>query len=466
VFINGEYYGVRWLKSPRTENHLARRYGGSSEDYAIVEGGDQRLRPEWWFGEQYAVDDLREVFALARGGLTDDARFAEFCARIDLDSLVRYYSMQLYLNNQDWPNHNIEMYRYFGDDPSICSKWRFFSHDLEAGWAVWDSRDSMVREDTLRNVLTGGRISQYNATQSSTFLYYLLQREDMQAKFANTFVDLMEDVFSPENIIETLDTLIARIRNEHEYSLRTNFHPDTPWWPTIESNNDSREAIRRYARLRPQNIYASVRQNLGFLQDERFTVNLTVGEGGAALMHSRTVGENQSATGNYFAGTEVIITAMPFPGYVTAGESVIVLRGDTNRDTNISLTFVKCPDYAELSIGAVKATDNDWIEIRNNTSHVLSTKGMYLSDSNSNLHKWDVPSMIIQPGEAVLILGRSNREDSAHKRSRASFNVSFGERVRLVDRDGTVVSLAEVTLMSHEQVQRRGNDGKWRVFEL
>ncbi|MCL1789639.1 MAG: chitobiase/beta-hexosaminidase C-terminal domain-containing protein, partial [Oscillospiraceae bacterium] len=40
VFLNGEYYGVRWLKTPKTENHLRHRYGGVTERFWYMSGGE------------------------------------------------------------------------------------------------------------------------------------------------------------------------------------------------------------------------------------------------------------------------------------------------------------------------------------------------------------------------------------------------------------------------------------------
>jgi hypothetical protein len=271
VFLNGEYYGVAWLKSPRTVNHLSRKYGGKSSGFEIVGGGDNRFIDSWWVGEERAVEDLFDVFELASGGLTDDERFAEFCDRVDLDGLIRYYAMQIYINNQDWPNHNIEMFRYFPtdeekNDPALHEvlrdgKWRFWSHDIEAAWSIWDDGGNMARADTLRDILDGTH--GYNGRHSSTFLYYLLEREDMRERFADTFEELIEGAFSPENVAAVLESLTESIQKEHEYALRMNlFVPDNLWWPSVESVEGSRFGITRFARKRPEVIRESVAGNL------------------------------------------------------------------------------------------------------------------------------------------------------------------------------------------------------------
>jgi hypothetical protein len=129
---------------------------------------------------------------------------------------------------------------------------------------------------------------------------------------------------------------------------------------------------------------------------------------------------------------------------------------------------MRCPDFnenAQLQINVVKATGNGWIEIHNPTDRTLSAKGLYLSDSDNNHQKWALPSIIVRPGETVRVLARNNEVDPALKRARTNFNISFGERLRLVDSEGEVLSLVEVTLMKRDEVQQRQRDGKFAILE-
>jgi len=330
VFLNGEYHGVAWLKTPRTENHLARIFGGDSSNFEIVDGGDNRLIASRWHGEPRAVEDMREVSALAMQGFVGtggDARLEEFAQRVDLDALIRYYAMQIYINNIDWPNHNIEMWRYFPtdeekNDPNLHpylrdGRWRVFAHDLEAAWSIWDDDNQMARDDTLYDILTGTNDRRWNSRQSSAFLYAIVGHSDTRAKLANTFIDLIDGAFAPDNVERTLDELISMFENEHNYAVRTlTINPANRFWPSVQSYRNSHDAIRRFAQIRPQTIHDSIRTNLGFNMNRKFAVDFTTSAGGRAIMNSRPIGEVQTVTGNYFAGTTINITAIPNAGYV------------------------------------------------------------------------------------------------------------------------------------------------------
>jgi hypothetical protein len=327
VFLNGVYYGVAWLKSPRTENHLSRLFGGNSNQFEIIAGGD-RLDNSWWVGNARATNDFQSIHQTARLGFTGasgDTRFERFTLRVDVLDLIRYYAMQIYINNLDWPNHNIELWRYFPtlterNDPNTHpylrdGRWRVFAHDIESAWAIWDNDNRRAYEDTLYHILTGTG-DRWNSGGSSAFLHAFVNFEYTKAILANAFVDLIEGAFAPENVIRTLNDLVTRFEHEHNYALNIDaINPGEEWWPSIHSVADSRDAIRRFAYDRPNVMLQSIHTNLGFHWNERFAVTLTTHANGGAIMNTRIVGENETVTVNYFDGTQIKITAQPNDGY-------------------------------------------------------------------------------------------------------------------------------------------------------
>jgi len=358
VFLNGEYYGPAWLKSPRTPNHLARQLGGESERFEIISGGERLTGSMHWDGPRHIVDDFNRVHILARRGFTGSEgaeNFEEFTQRICLDALILDYAMQIYINNLDWPNHNMEFWRYFPTqeergDPDLHpflrdGRWRVFTHDVESGWGIWDNYDERVQDDTLRDILTGDSPHRWNSGDSSAFLHAMVDFPYTRARLANTFVDLIEYAFAPENVLRVLDDLERQINHELHHGLRANrFRTEDIWWPSPNSVTENRDAIRRFAQYRPDFIFHSIHTNLGFHPSDRFAVTLTVGNGGTAIMNARPVAEGQTVTGHYFTRTTIRITALPRQGYAVdywlvdgtrvEGDSV-----EVNRDSVVGVQF-------------------------------------------------------------------------------------------------------------------------------
>lgn len=74
----------------------------------------------------------------------------------------------------------------------------------------------------------------------------------------------------------------------------------------------------------------------------------------------------------------------------------------------------------------------DWIELYNNTAHVLSLGGAYLTDNPSNPTKWQFPATTVIPAGGYLIVWAD--EDAGQEGLHASFKLSAGgERIWFSD---------------------------------
>jgi len=87
-------------------------------------------------------------------------------------------------------------------------------------------------------------------------------------------------------------------------------------------------------------------------------------------------------------------------------------------------------------------TDNsgkfeDWIELYNTTNFPISTNGLFITDTITNLHKWALPNHIIQPNSYFIIWAD---EDGNQGAEHADFKLSnFGERLILSNSDSTII---------------------------
>jgi hypothetical protein len=503
IFLNGEYYGVRWMKTPRTENHMARRYGANSDNMRILEGSENGYGGNWWEGEEDAIADWRDnVFHYATSTpnrLTDDARWEVFKSRVCIDNMLLYYAFNIYIQNLDWPNHNMEMWRYFPSQAELNNpnlhpylrdrKWRWTPHDIEAAWSA---NGASPTANSIHNYIHGS-MGMPNWQGTSALLRAVLQRPEMRARFANTMIDLIEGVCSPTNVNRTLDDLVGKIGHEHSYSLAAtglrSWSPTDPsgWWTTSAGNVvNQREMIRSFANVRPSAMLgfierpwgATTNSGLGFNQNNRYAVNLTVENGGYAVMNSRIVTE--ASIGNYYSGTTITITAKPYPGYIvdrwevggaSQGSADTI---DVSSASSVRLFFKKCPDFfanGSISIQTVKAQSynsqaSDWLELHNPTGRAVSTRGLYLTESNNTNDKWQLPSFIIPPNQTIRIKTSGNESSDFIKRAQTNFNMGLAERLRLTKSDGSEVKelqRVEISFMRHNDIQRREACGRFKV---
>ncbi|MGN0688297.1 MAG: CotH kinase family protein, partial [Oscillospiraceae bacterium] len=220
VFLNGEYYGYSWLHESYCESYLETRFGGSKEQYGIIENVEvpdiERLREEGEIIEQPMLDYLAMCEYYDKD-LTNDAVFAEFCELVDIENLMQYYCMQIFVGNRDWPGNNFKAFRYYpaeGEELTskyMDGKWRFLFFDVEFCWGLYGNG---FKDRTLSDLLDGSHMS-----GQSKALKALLARKDMQQLYANTMCDLAAYAFSENHIKEVLEELIEISDPEQMYAL-------------------------------------------------------------------------------------------------------------------------------------------------------------------------------------------------------------------------------------------------------
>ena len=87
-------------------------------------------------------------------------------------------------------------------------------------------------------------------------------------------------------------------------------------------------------------------------------------------------------------------------------------------------------------------TDNsgkfeDWIELYNTTNSPISTNGLFITDTITNLQKWDLPNHIIPPNSYFIIWAD---EDGNQGAEHANFKLSnFGEQLILSNSDSSII---------------------------
>ena len=86
---------------------------------------------------------------------------------------------------------------------------------------------------------------------------------------------------------------------------------------------------------------------------------------------------------------------------------------------------------------------SDWIEIYNPTNAAIDLDGWYLTDEANNLTRWRLPSVLIQPGQFVIVFAsgkdRNDPDDELHTSFKLTGNAGF---LALVKPDGETIENA------------------------
>jgi len=447
VFLNSEYYGYSWLHEAYCAGNLESKYGGNKENFRIVGAKELEIESDDPEDEQ-AVADFNKLVALAEKDLTFDLYFNEFCSLVDIDDLMMYYAMQIYIDNKDWPGNNFKAWRYYPSEGEeitseyLDGRWRFLLFDAEYAWGLYGAGYS---DNTLKAVLTGKHMK-----GSSHILRGLLVREDMREKFAATMCELYCGAFSPDHVLETLDKLIEDSDPEQMYALENGYVSN---WANEWTFKDSREQIRDFAKYRPVIVKKNIMSQFGYSGD-LYNVSFRNPNGAKTVIGSRTMTAPESFSTDYFTEVGTDIEALPYDGFAFDHWEINGIEYKETRvridssmaDENSRIVIELYLTRTEKTAGRVCVSeiytsgDGDWIEIYNPTSETVNIRGYHLSDKASQLDKYTIPSIDIPSGEVVMIVTKNNSETSALMKHQANFNLKTGETLYFTDPEMNIIS--------------------------
>ena len=447
VFLNGEYYGFSWLHENYNEDYLATYFGGSKENYEIVSNTENAEE-----GSERALADYSAMYALYDEDMTDDMVFEKLCSLVDIDNLVQYYCMQIFISNKDWPGNNYKAFRYYpAEGEKITSKymdgrWRFMFFDAEFAWSLYGERPSL---NTIKDLLNGTHMS-----GESKVLKALLQREDMRQKFAAVMSDITENAFEANHIKEVLDELCSISDNEQLYALEKGV---TSQWARTKNFEESREQIRNFADVREFVVFRDMFRIFEW-EDERYTVSVTSDDCAVTMLNTQKKKGRGVLTAEYHINCSVPLKAdiadgWEFVRWEINGQScdtpeVTISAAMADSDGRIIAKLItqrKETTDAPVRIQTIcTGKKAGYFVLYNPNSTEVSVGGMYLTDKPEELQRWQLPANTIAPYGELLIVTDNNKTQEALRQLQASFSLKKGETLILSDGEGNIIDSVEV----------------------
>lgn len=465
VFLNGEYYGFSWVHENFNEDYLATYFGGSKENYEIVSNTEY---PEE--GNERGLADFAKVTEYYDKDLTDDKTFAEFCELVDIDNLIQYYCMEVFISNKDWPGNNYKAFRYYADEGEDSSgfrdgKWRFMFFDAEFAWSLYGERPNL---NTLRDLLDGSHMS-----GESKALIALLKRDDIKRKFAATMSDLVAYAFEENHITETLSELCDISDNEQFYALD---HGVTSTWANRGTFAESRQQIRDFAAVRKSSVFGNMYRLFEWESDE-YSVSVTCSQGAVTTLNSQVRKGRGSLWGSYNKEVSVPLSAEIADGWEFLRWEI---NGAEYTEPQIVITSSMADEKGRVSARLIMQKKQltgepvrietictepgaGYIILYNSNSKAASLSGLYLTDKPEKLQRWAIPTVSIPAEGTLLIVTDNNKTQQALHQLQANFSLKKGETLILSDSSGNILDSVEVPQIASGYVYSLQDYGEYRV---
>ncbi|MCR4828204.1 MAG: CotH kinase family protein [Bacteroidales bacterium] len=198
LFLNGEYWGIYFLEEKADEHYIEDRYGIDKDHVDLI--------LNW--GDEVENGNGQEWNALYNwlqtADLTREEDYAYLAARIDVDALLDYMLLQVFILNVDWPSNNARQWSADG------SPWRWIFFDGDAAFSIWKDQSALFSYITCDDPA-----QHYPASPHSTLLFRrLLANETFRKTSIDRFSKLVYHHWGYGHSAPLLDKIADQVGDE------------------------------------------------------------------------------------------------------------------------------------------------------------------------------------------------------------------------------------------------------------
>lgn len=324
VFVNGEYWGLHYLKE-KEDAEFVGFYGDHPDDdidylegYAAAKAGDT---------EHYNA----MISWLADADLTSAENYAHLQTLMEAPNYIDYKVCEAFFYRWDIGNHRLWRPR------TPEGRWRWLQFDNDVGWGGFWAEQPAWQFNMLSAVLTPNGGLHGHANEATTFLLRrLVTSPEFREAFVNRFCDLLNTTFLPAYTRERIDSWRAVLAPEMAEHIRRWRSPaSVAQW---ESNV---QYLRNYADQRPLYMRTHLARQFGL--GANVTLSLSVSDPGHGSIRVNTLqvaaSRDEPWSGLYFKQHPLRLTAVAEPGFrfaawdglpgLTTNSVKLALSGDT-----------------------------------------------------------------------------------------------------------------------------------------
>ena len=322
VFLNGEYWGLHYLKEKQNTEFVS-QYGGVAAEAVDYLEGYAAARA----GDTLHYDAMLQFIATEDPAQPDN--YARIEVLMDIANYIDYKVCEIFNYRWDIGNHRLWRPR------TSEGRWRWIHFDNDVGWGGFWAESPGWHYNMLEAVLTpDGRLHGHNGEVTTFLLRRLMLNATFRRDFLNRFADLLNTTFDPANTLATIDRHQGPLAPEMaEHILRWRAPASMSAW------RGQVDSLREYARRRPEVSRQQLVEHFRLPGTARLT--LEVQPRGAGVLALNTLDPVPLPAvaapwqGTYFRGNPVRLIARPEPGYAFVGWNGLL--GVTTNDVQLQL---------------------------------------------------------------------------------------------------------------------------------
>jgi hypothetical protein len=300
VFLNGEYWGLHYLKEKEDTDfvaHYANRAAESIdflESYAVARAGDTRH-----------YDAMIQFIQTHK--LSDPAKYARVGELMDVPNYIDYKVAEIFCYRWDIGNHRLWRPR------TPEGRWRWLQFDNDVGWGGFWAVQAAWNFNMLQADMTpSGSLYGHNTEATTFLLRRLLESASFKRDFINRFADLLNTVYEPAHTVARINQLAAVLEPEmQEHTARwRNPASLTEWRSNVQS-------LRAFAKRRPEFARQHLVRKFGLGGTAALSLGVADSGQGSFRLNTIQIAPTPGTDwkGVYFKGNAITISAVPAPAF-------------------------------------------------------------------------------------------------------------------------------------------------------
>lgn len=192
VFLNGEYWGLYNIRERYKEDYFYNHYGISENNVWMIDSGSASI------GSWAAWNDYNDMLTfISENDMTKEENYAKACQLVDMQSLIDWYCIQLYINNDDTAfDKNIGLWRTIrtGDGEYEDGRWRFMLFDL----------DESLKDPSINTFEESEWWKKDFGLMDEGMIKSLMRNEVFAESFRESFIEIADTVYDYDRVHEEL----------------------------------------------------------------------------------------------------------------------------------------------------------------------------------------------------------------------------------------------------------------------
>jgi len=227
LFINGEYWGIHNIRENLDEYYVESHYGVDKNNVIIIDDDTSEKRMYVNVGQENDIESYDNIIKFVQeNDMSVQENYEYIKTKIDIENFIQYIVAQTYINNIDWPQNNVKVWRSrniasdLNEENYEDGKWRWMLFDTDLSFNDYKSirLEYILNPNITLEHIPESEIWAYTKDYEWSFILIqnLFKNEGFKNEFVDTFNYYLDTIFSPENVIEKINEMALVLEPEIE----------------------------------------------------------------------------------------------------------------------------------------------------------------------------------------------------------------------------------------------------------